>query len=164
MNRYLRILEFETYSRVQYYTIRFETDEDNETDKFLLEYEGHPVLKEDLDNMVDWLNEIGNYGATLDLFRKEDLAQALPPYPEHLEFGEAANLRLYCKRLSNTVVVLFGGAEKTAQYVKDCPNCKPHFDLAQIVCQQISDALSKGVLRLSIKKLNGFSNFRIQIK
>lgn len=80
------------------------------------------------------------YGAEDRFFKREGFAERLPPATYHFidsdgetDFG----LRLYCVKISEEIVILLNGGRKTAQSVKDCMNCKPHFDFAN----KVSDAV-----------------------
>jgi len=103
-------------------------------------------------HIVNWLKEIGDrYGAQDDLFRdeqKQGEANALPPEgthrrPTYTEDGKNIpnNLRLYCYRLNEHVVILFSGAIKTAKYAQDCPNVNPHFKQANRLTKAIDTAI-----------------------
>ena len=53
------------------------------------------------------------------------------------------NLRLYCHRLNESVVILFSGSLKTAETPQQCPNVKPHFELANKLTLPIDNALKE---------------------
>lgn len=53
------------------------------------------------------------------------------------------NLRLYCHRLNEYVVILFSGAIKTAHTAQECPNVKPHFELANKLTVTIDKAFKE---------------------
>lgn len=78
---------------------------------------------------------------------------ALPPpgkdrEPVYIEYDDAGNehqvpndLRLYCMRISDTVVFLFDGDIKTAAKAQDCENVKPYFRQANQLTTLIDQAL-----------------------
>lgn len=48
------------------------------------------------------------------------------------------DLRLYCLRVKDSVVVLFNGGIKTRKNAKDCPNVGPHIRQANRITQKIN--------------------------
>lgn len=104
-----------------FYTVRWEEAALSETDKFFLKYEKDSTFQRPLQELAKFLsNKIGDeMGALKVFFRFENAAQALPPsgtYKVEDIYINYANfpLRLYCLRISKTLVVLFNGGEKTA--------------------------------------------------
>jgi hypothetical protein len=91
-----------------------------------------------------FIKQIGkHYGAQDRYFKREGHAERLPPPTHHFidsdgetDFG----LRLYCIRISDELVILLNGDRKTTKRVQDCPNCKPHFDFANLVSDLIYEA------------------------
>jgi len=150
----IAILEviYDEYEYVNYYTVRLEVDgekeEFSETEKFFQIYddENHPHFQE-FDTILRVIDGIGNHfrGAELRLFRFEDAAHALPPKIKDadavldIEIIEHSQLRLYCIRLTNDVVILLNGGVKTTDAVLDCPNVKNHFRFAQAVAKAIDE-------------------------
>jgi hypothetical protein len=109
-------------SRCTFYTVRWEEEEWSETDKFFNKYESDTNFGRPIQELAVFLTKkIGNdVGALEDFFRFENTAQALPPSGKHkvgeitINYGNFP-LRLYCLRISESMVVLFSGGEKTAQ-------------------------------------------------
>lgn len=104
-----------------FYTVRWEVATMSETDKFFLKYENDIKFERPLQELAKFIsNKIGNELGALDyFFRFENTAQALPPsgtytVDDFLIHFSHFPLRLYCLRISDTLVVLFNGAEKTA--------------------------------------------------
>lgn len=107
--------------RCTFYTVRWEDAEHSETDKFLMKFSKDEKLKTSLEELAKFIEiAIGDeYGALAAFFRFEDLAHALPPSGQHKVEDIWINysnfpLRLYCLRISESLVVLFNGGEKTA--------------------------------------------------
>lgn len=104
-----------------FYTVRWEDAELAETDKFFQKFRYDEQLKDSLRELASFLKVVigDEYGALEDFFRFENTAHALPPSGTHkvedlyINFGNFP-LRLYCLRISETLVVLFNGGEKTA--------------------------------------------------
>ena len=150
MKRWLQIETFVTFSKVKFFTVRFEDEDMSETDKFFNSFVDNHLYKTELNKLIAFIEYLGeNLGADQDFFRHERLAQALPPERRSmhryrlLEFIETDHydFRLYCLRLSNSVVILFNGGLKTANNPENCPNVAPHFRNAQIFCKRIEEKL-----------------------
>lgn len=149
MNRKLNISKKKggTFRKVQYYSVCFEGDEFPEDFKFEKRFGNSEEFLESYNIIRYWLAKIGDErGASSRYFRKEKLTSeerhfyscALPAPTEEDLFGNYVSntdetsisdrcLRLYCLRLSDSVVVLYNGDIKTADKVQKCPNCYPYF-------------------------------------
>lgn len=156
MNNFVAIRPFKTFSKVAYYTFWVEGREKSETDAFFSKFENVDSLSIDLDILVAWLSEIGEQrGAKLRYFRNENSAEALPP-PRRIMAELSMNkcdLRLYCLRLSEEVVILANGGLKTGQTVRDSPDVWSKFNFANKMAQQILKQLQTGEIRLSGKRI-----------
>lgn len=105
-----------------FYTVRWEDADISETDMFFDKFRKYEHLKESLQELAKFIEVIigDEYGALADFFRFENSAQALPPSGTYkvedifINYGNFP-LRLYCLRVSETLVVLFNGGEKTAE-------------------------------------------------
>jgi hypothetical protein len=134
--------------KTRFYTVRFEQKNYTEFEDFLLRHEQREDLAEQLDELIAWLDEIAERrGAPHWLFRHENKAQALPP-KQRLSHLEVNNLRLYCLRLSDRLVILFNGGEKTAARAQNCPNVKPYFVQANRLAAAIDESLRSAELNL----------------
>lgn len=121
MNRF--VLEiFDDQGKIcTFYTVRWEDAELSETEKFFLKYENHITLYRPLQELAKFISKkIGDEkGALEDFFRFENSAHALPPSGNYkvedvnINYGNFP-LRLYCLRISESLVVLFNGGEKTS--------------------------------------------------
>lgn len=109
-------------SRCTFYTVRMETETLSETDTFFEKYDSDATFERPIQELAVFLTKkIGNdVGALEDFFRFENSAHALPPSGK-FKVGEVSinygnfPLRLYCLRISDSLVVLFNGGEKTAK-------------------------------------------------
>lgn len=162
LEKWLHIEEFITFHKVTFYTVRFEMDmkmdDESETDKFFHKFENDTALTHELDKMITFLKKIGeNFGANKALFRHERRADALPPQRKMmakyglLDFLETDEykLRLYCLRLSDSVVILFNGGLKTNDDPEKCHNVSRHFKDAQIFSKKINEKLNDKDFHLS---------------
>lgn len=158
MNGLFRIKHIQDYKKVSYYSVCIDKEESTTEDEislfelFIIEQE--KKNKDKLNHILSWLKEIGNkYGASYSHFRNEQYrgeTVGLPPKqitkkPVYTEDGEVTpnNLRLYCHRLNDYVVVLLSGDLKTADTAQNCPNVKPHFILANQLSVSIDNAFKE---------------------
>lgn len=135
------------FSLVQYYTVRIEGRSTAEFVDFFQRLSISENDKTELTEINRYIEQIGTqFGAKPRHFRAEDAAEGLPP-SYHEFIGTQANdygLRLYCIRLSETIVILLNGDRKTAQKVQNCVNCYKHFELARKLSQKINHAIIDG--------------------
>ena len=132
-----------------FYTVKWDYATLSETDKFFVKYENDIKLRQPLQELAVFISKkIGNEtGALEDYFRFENDAHALPPSGAYKVEDITINyedfpLRLYCLRISKSLVVLFNGGEKTdikAQGGKTSMS----FHEANIFSKRIMDALTK---------------------
>lgn len=127
--------------RVNFYTIRLEKEEDNETDRFISRFVASSEYRSDLDVILAALEETGaNRGALPpgdSLFRQERDAVALPP-PQ--AYGNL--LRLYGFICSDEVMVLGGGGRKTTKKAQDgdtAPAFRMMNQVAEILLHRLKD-------------------------
>lgn len=131
-----------------FYTVRWEDALHTETDKFFLKYENHATLQRPLQELAIFITKkMGDeMGALEAFFRFENAAHALPPSGSYrvediyINYGNFP-LRLYCLRISETLVVLFNGAEKTAKTAQD-GNTSMAFNEANSFAKRILNALN----------------------
>lgn len=113
-------------SRCTFYTVRLEEAYLSETDNFFQKFRKDEQLKSFLQELAKFLEIVigDEKGALEAFFRPERMAQALPPKGEHLVDEIIISflnfpLRLYCLRISDSLVVLFNGGEKTAESAQE---------------------------------------------
>lgn len=158
MSSFARLKHITDYERVCYYSVCIGDDPDTLDEQeslfeSFLKIQG-AKQKRKVVHITNWLKEIGeSYGAREHYFRPEQHhgeASGLPPkgadrQPTYTEDGKNVpnNLRLYCYRLNESVVILFSGAVKTANKALDCPHVKPHFKLANRLTRAIDTAIKE---------------------
>lgn len=107
----------------------------------------------ELSEINRYIEKIGNeFGAFPQHFRHEKAAEALPPYYHTFIDSNKQNdygLRLYCIRMSNSVVILLNGDRKTKQKAQDCLNCRIHFERANKIAKAIDNAISDGFMGIN---------------
>jgi hypothetical protein len=157
------------YQKVTYYSVHIEGEALWEVDKFFEKME-QKAEEDDILRFVAVLEEIGDTrGAKKRYFRDERGFNALPPKSkgtedlglETLEVHD--NWRLYCLRLSESIVILFNGGIKTTQKAQDCPNVSRHFYQAQKFTKLIDEALRNGDIQLSGRFLKINSHFELSL-
>jgi len=133
------------FTRVSYCTVQVNGRPHTEFHDFMIRMGVHEKDRRQRDEINRFIDKIGKfYGAQDQYFKREGWAERLPPPKYHFVDSDGETdfgLRLYCVRVNEELVILLNGDRKTAQSVKDCPNCKPHYDLAN----QLSDALYNAV-------------------
>lgn len=95
------------------YSIQFLTEDEAEYERFYNRFKDDAVFNEDLVRLTDFIDRIANFGAFERLFRPEgkmsDRVVALPIIK--------SKLRLYCLRLSDSILILGnGGVKNTRTY------------------------------------------------
>lgn len=149
MKKLITLQLFKSFSKVNFYTFKYEEDRMTETDKFFSKFEHNENIGDDLNNITLWLSLLGNkYGAKIEFFRHEASAQALPPpMPKMVREVIVNDLRLYCVCITEEIVILANGDIKIAQTVQDSANVLPHFRFANAVSKQINDLMREGVFK-----------------
>lgn len=145
MNIFGTIEQVEAFPLVTYYTVRLE-GEDTLLDQFL-DYGDDSDQHEGLSIIRSALEKMGReIGAKARYFRPEQQAFALPP-PSYIADSGPTDLRLYCLRLNDRVVILFNGGAKTTAKAQDCPRVGPLFRQANRLTKQIDEAIKHRELR-----------------
>lgn len=154
MKSVIVIKEYKSFKKVTYYALQYEEHNESEPNKFFRKLENEVDYEEDITNLVQWLIEIGeNRGAKQYLFRIEEAAEALPPPAKQMKVLEldVEEIRLYCIRINDNVVILGNGGIKTTNKAQDCPNCGPHFRLINSIARQLNRKISDGEFIISGK-------------
>ncbi|HCX23893.1 MAG: hypothetical protein CMB80_12685 [Flammeovirgaceae bacterium] len=154
MKRYT-ITKYHEYPAVQLYTVEFEGLESNETDLFISRFSSLEEHSFDFNAIISWINRIGEYGALERYFRPEKRACAIPISSGH-------NLRLYCFRVTDEILILGNGGVKSSQKVKNSPDCFPHFEIMNQVATKVYWALKNEKLKIAGRELIGKLNFKTQ--
>jgi len=135
-----------------------------EPDKFFARFENEPEWEEDLNNLVAWIEDIGRKrGAREFLFRFEESAQALPPREKFLAELPVRDLRLYCVRLSDEIVILANGGAKTSQKVADSPDLLAKFRFANLAAKRITEMIQNKEFRFTGKTISDLDKLEIEI-
>jgi hypothetical protein len=151
-------------SRCTFYTVRWEEAELSETDKFFDKFRKDENLKSQLQELAKFLEIVigDEQGALKDFFRFENTAQALPPSGKYkvgeitINYGNFP-LRLYCLRISDSLVVLFNGGEKTSENAQG-GNTSMVFREANQFAKRILEALQQKEIYITLNDRE-FRNF-----
>lgn len=144
MNKFATLVKSIQFRRITYYSVLVDENDLPLFAQFIKEHAGEE-FREDMDLIRSWMRKLGeNYGASIDYFRQEGSAHAIPPPVEITRKG--CQLRLYCLRMSHRVVILFSGSIKTMNKAMDCPNVRDHFIMANRVSDKLWKALKDGLI------------------
>lgn len=147
---------FEEAELVNFYTIRFEGNTNTEFENFLIKHQKRKFEK-DLQRIVTWIDKIGRYGSLERYFRPEgkmrDGVGAIPI--------DVSQLRLYCLRISDHILILGnGGCKTTKKYNED-----PHLSNCVYVLSKLDRFIKVRQRRKNIiiegKTINGYLTFFI---
>jgi len=149
VNIFATIKEEIRFDKVTYYSVCLEENDESLFLQFLNSHVSEEY-QEQLSLIRSWLRKIGNeIGAQERYFRNESFrggdTRALPPPTRYLEIE--CNLRLYCMRINDDIVILFSGAEKTAVTAQECDNVYPHF----LQANKLSKAIYTAILEKDIE-------------
>lgn len=141
MTAQIQYLDLPQYTKVAFYTVQVQGRPLSEFRDFQARMRIHEKDRKQAAEINQFIKKIGKkYGAQERFFKREGFAERLPPATYRFidsdgetDFG----LRLYCIRISNEIVILLNGGRKTTKSIKNCPECKPHFDFAN----KVSDAI-----------------------
>ena len=142
MNTFV-VEEFERFPLVTFYTVRWDNAELSETDKFIEKYQTAAETRQDFDEILALIEDIGEYRGAKDLFfrRHAGKAKELPPLTAFEIQYFHNNLRLFCVKINDNIVVLFNGGKKTSQTTQDSPALNMPFHEAQAFATKIFKAL-----------------------
>lgn len=145
------------FKKVRYYSVRYEGKLNSEFKDFQVRMgqQGNLVEMAQINRYIQLIGQ--KYGANEHHFKNEDAAERLPPPWHHFiesDNPEDYGLRLYCIRLSPSVVILLNGDRKTKLKVAECENCKPHFVKAVALAKQITAAILNGDMEINEDEKN----------
>ena len=145
----------EEHAAVDYYSIHLDEEELSELERFFEKFPEGSGYDDEIDTIIAWLDKIGEKGALERYFRNEgrygDGVSVIPI--------ETSNLRLYCIRLSESILVFGNGG------IKDCKTWEESETLSEYVetlidtSRYIASRLEDGTLYIVDKELIGNLNF-----
>ena len=130
-------------------------DELSELERFVENFPEGCGYPEDIDTIIAWLDRIGENGALERYFRYEgkfgDGVSAIPI--------ETSNLRLYCIRLSDKILIFGNGGVKDCATWQDSETLSDYVEMLVDTSRFISSRLSDGKLYIVDKDIIGNLNF-----
>lgn len=130
-------------------------EELSELERFFEKFPEGCDYDEDIDTIISWLDRIGECGALERYFRYEgrygDGVSAIPV--------ETSNLRLYCIRLSDKILIFGNGGVKDCTTWQDSETLSDYVETLVDTSQFISSRLSNGTIYIVDKEIIGNLNF-----
>ncbi len=134
----------DTFRLVTYYTVRWDEAEVSETDKFFRRFMADTTHREHFNEIVALLKDFGERkGARQRYFsRYADEASELPPKLKMEVNGieiryQDNQIRLFCTRINDNIVILFNGGIKSSQATQDSPDLVSNFRDAKFFAKKI---------------------------
>lgn len=145
----------EEHEAVNFYSIHLDDEELSELERFFEKFPVGCEYDEDIDTIIAWLDRIGESGALERYFRYEgkfgDGVSAIPI--------ETSNLRLYCIRLSNKILVFGNGGVKDCAAWQDSKMLSEYVEMLVDTSRFISSRQANGTLYIVDKEIIGNLNF-----
>lgn len=145
----------EEHQAANFYSVHLGDEELSELERFFEKFPEGSVYDEDIDTIISWLDHIGRSGALERYFRFEgkygDGVSAIPI--------ETNNLRLYCIRLSDRILVFGNGGVKDSATWQESETLAQYVELLMDTSRFISSRIENGTLILIDKELIGNLKF-----
>lgn len=145
----------EEHSAVNFYSIHLDEEELSELERFFEKYPEGCLYDEDVDTIIAWLDRIGENGALERYFRYEgrfgDGVSAIPI--------ETSNLRLYCIRLSDKILIFGNGGVKDSPTWQESGNLAGYVETLVDTSRFIASRLDNGTICIVDKEIIGNLNF-----
>ena len=145
----------EEHDAVNFYSIQMDEEALSELERFFEKFPEGCSFDEDVDIIIAWLDRIGETGALERYFRYEgrygDGVSAIPI--------ETSNLRLYCIRLSDRILIFGNGGVKDCATWQDSENLTEYVEMLVDTSRFITSRLATGTLYMVDKELIGNLNF-----
>ena len=150
---YLELIE--EHDAVNYYSVHLDEEELSELERFFEKFPEGGTYDDEIDIIIAWLDRIGEKGALERYFRNEgrygDGVSAIPI--------ETANLRLYCIRLSDRILVFGNGGVKDSKTWEESATLYEYVETLIDTSRYIASRLADGTLYIVDKELIGNLNF-----
>lgn len=145
----------EEHNAVNFYSVHLEEEELSELERFFEKFPEGCVYDEDIDTIIAWIDRIGENGALERYFRYEgrfgDGVSAIPV--------DTGNLRLYCIRLSDKILIFGNGDVKNCATWQESNTLSEYVEMLLDTSRFISSRLSDGTLYIVDKEIIGNLNF-----
>ena len=133
------------------YSIRINDDKETEFRKFIVLFKDSKdaYLKDDFDRILAAIEKIAQNGALESFFRYEgginDRVQAIPLLIKPRNKKKHGTLRLYCIRISETLVIVGGGGLKVTDTYEENSLLLEHVSRLQEIDAQLSSMEKEGI-------------------
>lgn len=145
----------EEHDAVNYYSIHLDEEELSELERFFEKFPEGSEYDDDIDIIIAWLDRIGKSGALERYFRQEgrfgDGVSAIPI--------ETSNLRLYCIRLNDKILVFGNGGVKETRTWQESETLSQYVETLVDTSRYIVSRLADGSLYIVDKELIGNLRF-----
>ncbi len=145
----------EEHEAVNFYSLHLDEKELSELERFFEKFPEGCYFDENVDTIIAWLDRIGELGALERYFRYEgrygDGVSAIPI--------ETSNLRLYCIRLSDKILVFGNGGVKDCARWQESETLSDYVEMLMDTSRFISSRLSNGTIYIVDKEIIGNLNF-----
>lgn len=155
MTRRYSIELIEEHDAVNSYSIHMNDEEISELEWFFEKFPEGCEYDEEIDTIIAWIDKIGENGALERYFRHEgkygDGVSAIPI--------ETNNLRLYCIRLCDKILVFGNGGVKDAATWQESSTLAEYVETLVDTSRFISSRIANGTLYIIDKELIGNLDF-----
>lgn len=145
----------EEHDAVNFYSVHLDNEELSELERFFKKFPEGCGYDDDMDTIIAWLDRIGERGALERYFRYEgrfrDGVSAIPV--------ETSNLRLYCIRLSDKILIFGNGDVKDSPTWQDSDTLSEYVETLMDTSRFIASRLADGTLYIIDKEIIGNLNF-----
>lgn len=145
----------EEHNAVNFYSVHLDEEELSELEKFFEKFPEGCNYDKDIDTIIAWFDRIGENGALERYFRYggrfSDGVSAIPI--------ETSNLRLYCIRLSDKILIFGNGGVKDSATWQESETLSDYVEMLVDTSRFISSRLSNGTLYIVDKEIIGNLNF-----
>lgn len=145
----------EEHDAVNFYSIQMDDEALSELERFFQKFPQGCPFDEDVDTIIAWLDKIGETGALERYFRYEgrygDGVSAIPI--------ETSNLRLYCIRLSDRILIFGNGGVKDCAAWQDNAALTKYVEMLVDTSRFITSRFANGTLYMVDKELIGNLKF-----
>lgn len=150
---YLELIE--EHDAVNYYSVHLDEEDLSELERFFEKFPEGSEYDEEIDTIIAWLDKIGENGALERYFRNEgkygDGVSAIPI--------ETSNLRLYCIRLNDKILIFGNGGVKESKTWEESATLSEYVETLIDTSRYIVSRLNDGSLYVVDKELIGNLNF-----
>ncbi len=146
----------EQHPSVNFYSIKLDEQELTELERFFEKFPIGCEYDRDIDVIIAWLDKIGETGALERHFKYEgkygDGVMAIP-----IEIGN--KVRLYCLRLSDSVLIFGNGDVKDVERWQDSPTLSSYVKMLMDTSRFIASRMNNGDIILVDKEIIGNLKF-----